>query len=958
MYINKKLFIHITFIVLIMISTSLSQNGQLDETFGNKGIVTTAINLDRSNSEALTTKIQSDGKIVTGGFCYNGNDYDFAVVRYNINGSMDNSFGTNGIVIAPVSSGDDEINSIVIQIDSADGNIEKIIACGFTQNINDTDFALVRFNPNGSIDSTFGENGNGIVTSGTNNLAVYATSAALQKDGKIVIAGYKFNGHDYDFMLARFSPDGIPDNNFGNANGIVTTEISGIGTNDRAYSVAIQNDGDIVAAGSSDEENSFAAARYKSNGSLDTSFAGKGIAITSVGSQGGDRNNVAFSIAIQEDDKIILGGRSYNENINDITLLRYKSNGEIDSTFNNNGIVITSLQNNSILGSIFIGHPEGGDEKIIAAGSSTNGSDLDITLARYNLDGKLDNSFGNEGIIIIPIAKSDQTAFSAAYQTDLSGGKVKKIITAGYFYDGTNIEFAVASFDGNGIVDKSFGTNGIVNTPVSNTHSILNTIAVQHEENGTEKIIAAGHTGKGNNSLMALIRYNPDGKPDSSFGTSANGIVTTSNSEPESIRSLIIQKDRKIIAVSHSTLARYNRDGIIDTLFGIKGIVNLPITATDETNNSAAIQQDGKILISGGFNNGSDFDFAVVRYDTSGNLDTNFGERGDGIAVTPIGTSTDIANSIGIQKDGKIVAVGDYRFSANKLDVVVIRYDTNGKLDNSFGTNGIAVTSIGSANDFAYSMAIQSDGKIIVAGASASSIDYDFSLIRYNQNGSVDSSFGKNGIVTTPIGNVDDIALSIALQITGGVDKKIVVAGKTFKGVYENFALATYNLDGSLDKTFGTNGIASMQIGTSSSYASSVLVQNDGKIVVGISSASTSADYSVFTLIRYNNNMATDVNEENPGKILTSFKLEQNYPNPFNPATKIRYSIPNSTETSSVQLKVYDMLGREVATLVNKKQQPGDYEISFNASLLATGVYFYRLSAGDFHIVKKMILMK
>lgn len=964
MYIGRKMFIYLTLLIaFIIVSDSKPQSGQLDETFGNKGIATTAIIPDRSNSEAFATKIQGDGKIVAGGFYFNGNDFDFAVIRYNKDGSLDNSFGTNGIVITPVSRGADEINSILIQIDSAEGNIEKIIAAGFSQNSRDTDFVLVRYNPNGSLDSTFGGDGNGIVKSGTSNYADFATSITQQRDGKLVVAGYQSNGHDFDFMVARLSADGIPDNNFGNPDGIITTEISGKGTDDLAYAVAIQNNGDLIVAGSSDQENSFAVARYKSSGLLDPSFADNGIAITSVGSPGAQRNNIALSAAIQEDGKIVIGGRSLNDNINDFTLLRYKSNGEPDSTFNDNGIVITDLQNNSGIGSIFIDHSDRENEKIIAAGSYFNGFDIDVAVARYDTGGKLDDSFGTGGIVIIAEARSNQTAFAADYETDPLNQKITKIITAGYFYDGASIYFSLAALNDEGIIDNSFGTNGIVKTPVINTHSVLNVIAVQ-PEGGVEKIIAAGYTEEGANPVITMVRYNPDGKPDSSFGKNGDGIVITPTTKPESIRALLVQNDGKIIAVGLAALVRYNQDGIIDTLFGSKGFIILPVSSMDQSNNSAAIQDDGKIVIAGGFFNDNDFDFAVVRYDSEGNLDTKFGSRGDGIAVTPIGTSDDFANSIAVQKDGKIVVAGDYRNIANKLDLAVIRYDSNGIPDNSFGTNGIVVNSIGTADDFAYSVAIQSDGKIITAGASGVS-DYNFSLVRYNEDGSIDRAFGSNGVVTTSIGNEDDIAVSLTLQ----KDRKIIVLGNTQEGTIENFALVRYDPDGNPDPAFGTNGVIKTQIGSSTSSASSLLLQGDGKIIAGGSSRSTIADYSVFTLIRYTDNLATAVDDNNSGKSLTSFTLEQNYPNPFNPTTKIKYTIPytsagngqfnNSGQAAlSVQLKVYDILGNEVATLVNKEQQPGNYEISFNAGRLSSGVYFYRLNTGNLHMVKKMILMK
>jgi uncharacterized delta-60 repeat protein len=961
--INKRLFVRfMIFIVLMVVGKSQSQSVQLDATFGNKGIVTTAINLSKSYSEANTVKILSNGKIVAGGFYSNENNYyNFAITRYNTDGSLDNSFGTNGVATIPGSSSNSEVSSIVIQTDSADGNKEKIIAAGFTWIPNDTDFVLVRFNPDGSIDSTFGGNGNGIVTSGINNFADYATSAALQRDGKIIIAGYQSNGHDLDFMLARFSADGIPDNNFGGGDGIVTTDVSGHRTNDRSYSVAIQNDGNIIIAGSSDEENSFAAARYKSDGSPDASFGSNGIALTSVGSDTG-RNNIGYSITIQNDGRIIIGGRSKNDNVVHITLLRYKSNGISDSTFDNDGIVVTDLRNNADVRSVFPYHADGENEKILAAGTFFNGDDLDIVLTRYNADGSPDAAFGTGGVLIIPRAKSNQTAFAADYQIDPVNGRVRKIITAGYSFDGDNIDFALASLNGDGIIDRSFGTDGIVNSPIENTHSVLNEIAIQQGENNEEKIVAAGRTGRGDSSYITVVRYNSDGNPDSTFGTAGDGIVLTRVSESESIISLNIQKDGKIVAVSNSTLIRYTRDGIIDSSFGLNGIVQLPISAADETNHSAAIQDDGKIVIAGSFDNGSDFDYAVVRYDTSGNSDTDFGVRGDGIVVTPIGASNDFANSLAIQDDGKIVVAGDYRESSDKLNIALVRYDPNGAPDNTFGVNGIVKRSIGSVNDFVFSTVIQDDGKIIAAGSSAIFNDYDFTLVRFNANGSIDSTFGINGIVTTPIGDEDDIVVSAVLQTAGGSDSKIVAAGNTFVGVNENFALVRYNLDGSRDNTFGTNGIITGHTGSSNFAASSVLIQKDGKIVLGGTSSSMYADFTVFNLIRYNADIATQVDGGSSGNAVNEFKLGQSYPNPFNSQTRINYIVPSRDNSGRgvllVQLKVYNVLGEEVATLVNKEQQPGKYEISFDAGRLPSGVYFYRIKAGSFVQTKKMILLK
>ena len=253
-----------------------------------------------------------------------------------------------------------------------------------------------------------------------------------------------------------------------------------------------------------------------------------------------------------------------------------------------------------------------------------------------------------------------------------------------------------------------------------------------------------------------------------------------------------------------------------------------------------AIQSDGKIVAAGKSSNGSTHDFALVRYNTNGSLDTSFGTGG--IVTTLVGISGG-AYALGLQSDGKIVAAGSSSNGSN-YDFALVRYNADGSLDTSFGTGGIVTTTVGSSDDYASTLGIQSDGKIVAAGYSYNGSNYDFALVRYNTNGSFDTSFGTGGIVTTPVGSSDDYARTLGIQSDG----KIVAAGYSSNGSTYDFALVRYNTNGSLDTTFGTGGIVTTPVG-SSGIAYALGLQSDGKIVAaGYSSNGSTYD---FALVRY-----------------------------------------------------------------------------------------------------------
>nr|MDZ8046441.1 DUF4347 domain-containing protein [Nostoc sp. DedQUE02] len=282
---------------------------------------------------------------------------------------------------------------------------------------------------------------------------------------------------------------------------------------------------------------------------------------------------------------------------------------------------------------------------------------------------------------------------------------------------------------------------------------------------------------------------------------------------------------------------------LLDTSFDGDGKVTTDIgSGTSDIGRSIALQADGKIIVAGVSNN----NFAVVRYNSNGTLDTDFNITGK--VTTDIGTnSTDNVYSVTVQTDGKIIVAG-----VSNNNFALVRYDSNGSFDNSFGTNGIVTTDIGSnTTDTAYSVSVQTDGKILVAGSSGS----NFALVRYNSDGSLDTDFNITGKVTTDFGSTD-----IAYSVTVQADDKIILAGK--RG--NDFALARYNSNGSLDTSFGSGGKVITDIGTNTTdVAYSVSVQADGKILVAGSSNSN------FALVRYNSNGSLDADFNTTGKITT-----------------------------------------------------------------------------------------
>ena len=307
------------------------------------------------------------------------------------------------------------------------------------------------------------------------------------------------------------------------------------------------------------------------------------------------------------------------------------------------------------------------------------------------------------------------------------------------------------------------------------------------------------------------------------------------------------------------------RSGTLDTSFGTGGKVTTDIAHSPDGAIAVVRQPDEKFVVAGNSYINGHFDFAVARYNSNGALDTAFGTSGK--VTTDIGSPYEEATAVALQPDGKIVVAGGAVIGLFN-DFVLVRYNTNGTLDTTFGTNGKVITNLVGVSAQAYSVAVQRDGKIVVGGQANVNGGYDFALVRYNTNGTLDSTFGASGKVFTDFGTAQQgfsfaQASALALQADG----KIVLAGLAYLGQDYDFALARYNVNGTLDTTFGSGGRVVTDFATPNAGVNSIAIQPDGMILAGGLARSRLA------LTRYTTRGALDLNFGTGGKVTTAIGL-------------------------------------------------------------------------------------
>lgn len=445
---------------------------------------------------------------------------------------------------------------------------------------------------------------------------------------------------------------------------------------------------------------------------------------------------------------------------------------------------------------------------------------------------------------------------------------------------GTNVTALVATYTTTGAsvkIGSSVQTSGTTPNDFTNSIGYIVTAA-----DGTTALYTASVTVSPPAGGTLDMSFGIDGKVTTAFGSNFGGAYAAA-----------IQTDGKIVAVGYtglspspncancsstgnmSAIARYNADGSLDTNFGDGGKVVTAFGSIDDRALAVANQTDGKIVAVGYSNTGTAKVFALARYNTDGTLDASFGTGGK--VTTAIGSIDDHALAVAIQTDGKIVTAG-YSNTGIADIFALARYNTDGTLDMSFGTGGKVTTTYGTFRDRIEAIRIQTDGKIVAAGHSWDGTVSVFALARYNSNGTLDASFGSGGKVTTVLGTSDSYAYAIAVQTDG----KIITSGWSWVGTAGTgnvFALARYNSNGTLDTNFGTGGTTTTAFGASDSQAFDVAIQADGKLVtVGWSIIGNTSGFTyVFALARYNNDGTLDTGFGTGGQLTTAFGTSVDY---------------------------------------------------------------------------------
>ena len=488
-------------------------------------------------------------------------------------------------------------------------------------------------------------------------------------------------------------------------------------------------------------------------------------------------------------------------------------------------------------------------------------------------------------------------------------------------------------------LDPTFGNNGIVDTDINENNDVARSVILQPDG----KIVVGGYTSNGIKDLFCLVRYLPDGSLDMGFGSNGKVLSAFTSTSVGSV--LALQEDGKILLSGHAwsgsenqfAMMRYLSNGSPDSTFGVHGQVQAGFTMKNAISRAMTIQPDGKIILAGNtYSETSDFDnFSLIRFLTDGSIDNNFGSSGK--VEIGIGEFTrDWINSIALEPSGKIIAAG---YSQDQFALVRLHID--GSLDASFGNSGIVTTSFGGAtNSLINDVVVQADGKIVAAGRVIDGTG-QHGMARYESDGSLDPTFATNGKFSSFLGEDKAGGASILVQSDG----KLLVGGSFLKDSIFQYYVVRHQTDGEIDESFGNEGLIYTKVDEDFSHLEAIEVQSDGGLIA--TGYSGSFPYN-FTTVRYN---ALFLGNED-------FQIRNNevliYPNPANEEINIKYEL---SKAGSTKISLFSVDGRLIESVLNKQENSGKQHKKVNVTKLPAGVYFIELiDARGMRLTKKLLV--
>ena len=943
---DALLWITAVLLVLALSPTALGQAGSLDPSFGEDGW--NAVNASISQSaKARALVVQPDGKAVAVGYASTGNSGinlgSFALVRYMPDGTPDPDFGNGGAVWTAIGT-TASIDEVALQSDG------RIVVAGSATVDGVSVAALARYLPDGSLDAAFGEGG--VATSTLGTFGATATGVVVQPDGRLIISGYVHPAEDERaFAVAGFEADGSLDTSFGTGGVSVVEVVEGDGWN-FAFDIALQPDGRVVAVGhevvyiDGSPERSILVARFTEDGSADGTFGTDGVVRTDAS----ERDERARAVELQPDGQIVVAAGIVapgNFSGLDMAILRYMEDGALDASFGAGGIVTTEFSSPTSIGATDVALLE--DGRMLAVATRAGAGDPDTFLARYNADGTPDLTFGEKGRVetnFIPDGSGDGTAVAP-----LANGQ---FLMAGYVLDYANggntalTYLAAARFDADGGLDSGYGNNGAAFVAsIGPGPDYVGGFALTADG----RAVVAGKAWNGDAWVLSVARFTADGDIDASFGT--DGLVTTdllSDMSLYVVDAEVLPNGPVLVAANvrrqgegwASWIVRYTADGDLDVEWGGTGSVAFPSGGSTNERLTGMALQPDGKVVVA---SGRAND-RIARYQPDGTLDVSFGTEG----VMAIGVPISIGD-LAVQEDGKIIAA-----ISGENGLGTLRLEPSGGFDATYGEGGFALVSVEGSGNHLSEIEIQPDGRIVGGGWAKTNDGTLFALVRFTPQGLPDSSFGTDGLVTTFVGEGEGgVSNALLLQPDG----RLVSGGWVYSDE-EGYvsAFVRYDPDGSVDHGFGEGGAV---IGTfyldplawfENGYETALAWHPEGGIVAALSAVTTRGpDLTVARFLA-----GAPVSSEQDLSLPTADHLSAPTPNPARVQAALRLTL--SHDSDHLEAEVFDLLGRRVAVVHEGVLRAGTHVLHIPVAEFSSGVYIVGVTGERLRLTRKLTVVR
>lgn len=756
-------------------------NGAVDRTFGSNGIFTL---YNRLVEQASSIQVLNDDKIVVAGITsdlplnYSGANANFILFRLDAQGKLDKTFGTNGITETDIENSSQQATQLGRQSDG------KLVLLGNTNNENRYKTTLVRYFANGTLDSNFG-------VSGVKTLLddVKTGGMVIESDNSIYVSGYYVGGNYANgITLTKFDASGGVDSSFGTFGQRIYDQPHDGGIFDKLI-ITKQSNGQFLLAGSYLNNHigtDFSVLRVNNDGSIDNSFGTLGRARTSIGSG----KDYIRTIQLDYNDRIYaIGDTNSNGNSSNnarkIAIVRYLENGNLDSSFDGDGVWQPTI--NGLSEMVLASEPNSYQSVISVVGNSktTSASELLIFQFEYQLNAKLHSYFNYNGVATVGLGNSYDVTYDIATQDN---GNVYLAVTS-------NEVTSLTKLANDGSTISSFGTFGISQKRVLDAEK-AKFIALQSDG----KLVIAGESSNSEDFFPFAIRFNEDGTPDKGFGSDSLYIESKGGITPYSMHQ---QTNGDIVIAGIDTsapppyfpyLSRIDSEGVLDSSFGYNGRLSSFGDIDINIVENVTSLSDGRLLLTGHTKHYLPYSQTNVLYRllTNGDIDPSFGSNGK-VQIGEFASSLEkIPSELILLPDEAIV------FAAWLNDIktlAVYKYLKNGQKDNSFGNNGKVEFDFSSRFDWNFygsSSALQPNGKLLFGFQAIKTGDslQQGGVLRLNSNGSVDTAFGIDGIAEVNTGQ----NLSI-YNIATTPEGKIMVVGESLGQVFVARLMQDADLD-------------------------------------------------------------------------------------------------------------------------------------------------------------------